>query len=95
MALDASLYTPGAAPPGERPHLRVRDPAAGTHPIRADVACDVDRPEDLEALVHCAHNQGGREESRGDSVKELHREAIEAAKQLARHTAPHPYASER
>ncbi|MEV7960266.1 hypothetical protein [Streptomyces sp. NPDC088141] len=58
------------------------NPATGAHLIWADIAYDLDYPEDLEALVHCADNLDGWEESWGISVEELNREAIEAAKLL-------------
>ncbi|GAA4887186.1 hypothetical protein GCM10023237_00340 [Streptomyces coeruleoprunus] len=58
------------------------DPAAGTHLIWADIAYDLGRPEELEPLVHCAHNLDGWEESWGVSVEELNGEAVEAAKQF-------------
>ncbi|MEV6011936.1 hypothetical protein AB0M29_34615 [Streptomyces sp. NPDC051976] len=58
------------------------DPAVGTHHIRADIAYDLDYPQELEPLVHCAQNLDSLEESWGVSVEQLHREAIEAAKQF-------------
>ncbi|WP_351227931.1 hypothetical protein [Streptomyces sp. NPDC002133] len=58
------------------------DPAAGTHLIWADIAYDLDYPEELEPLVHCAHNLDGWEESWGVSIEELNREALEAAEQF-------------
>lgn len=58
------------------------DPAAGTHLIWADIAEDLGYPEELEPLVHCAHNLDGWEESWGVSFEELSREAVEAAKQF-------------
>ncbi|TVZ76277.1 hypothetical protein [Streptomyces sp. BK340] len=58
------------------------DPAAGTHLIWADIAYDLGYPEELESLVHCAHNLDGWEQSWGVSFEELSREAIEAAKQF-------------
>ncbi|WP_225995177.1 hypothetical protein [Streptomyces arboris] len=58
------------------------DPAAGTHLIWADIAYDLGYPEELEPLVHCAHNLDGWEESWGVSVEELNEEAVEAAKQF-------------
>lgn len=58
------------------------DPATGTHLIWADTAHDLGYPEDLESLVHCAHNLDGWEESWGVSLEELNREAVEAAKQF-------------
>ena len=61
---------------------RSLDPAVGTHLIWADIASDLGYPEDLEPLVHCAHNLDGWEESWDVSVEELNREAIEAAKKL-------------
>lgn len=39
-------------------------------------------PEELEPLVHCAHNLDGWEESWGVFVEELNGEAVEAAKQF-------------
>lgn len=47
----------------------------------ADIAYDLGYPEELEPLVHCAHNLDGWEESWGVSLEELNREAVEAAKQ--------------
>lgn len=58
------------------------DPAVGTHHIWADIAYDLDYPQELEPLVHCAHTLDGWEESWGVSVEELNREAVEAAKQF-------------
>ncbi|MFF7976702.1 hypothetical protein [Streptomyces sp. NPDC007905] len=58
------------------------DPATGTHLIWTDIAYDLGFPEDLEPLVHCAHNLDGWNETWCVSVEELNREAIEAAKQL-------------
>ncbi|QUW78236.1 hypothetical protein SMIR_02985 [Streptomyces mirabilis] len=58
------------------------DPATGTHLIWADIAYDLGNPEDLEPLVHCAHNLDGWEESWGVSREELNREAVEAANQF-------------
>ncbi|MFE3518518.1 hypothetical protein [Streptomyces sp. NPDC059166] len=58
------------------------DAAAGTHLIWADIAEDLGYPEELEPLVHCAHNLDGWEESWGVSFEELSREAVEAAKQF-------------
>jgi len=58
------------------------DTATGTHIIWADIAYDLDYPEELEPLVHCAHNLDGWEESGGVSSDELKREAVEAAKQF-------------
>ncbi|MFJ9620920.1 hypothetical protein [Streptomyces sp. NPDC101181] len=58
------------------------DPAAGAHLVWADIACDLGCPEELEPLVHCAHNLDGWEESWGVSVEELNGEAVEAAKQF-------------
>lgn len=63
------------------------DPAVGTHHIWADIAYDLGYPQELEPLVHCAHNLDGWEESWGVSVEELNREAVEAAKQFV-NTAP-------
>jgi hypothetical protein len=60
------------------------DPAVGTHLIWADIAYDLGYPEELEPLVHCAHNLDGWEESWGVSVEELNGEAVEAAKQFLR-----------
>ncbi|MFE0133074.1 hypothetical protein ACFWY6_16100 [Streptomyces sp. NPDC059037] len=57
------------------------DPATGTHLIWADIAYDLGYPEDLEPLVHCAHNLDGWEESWSVSREELSREAVEAANQ--------------
>ncbi|MFG2092301.1 hypothetical protein [Streptomyces sp. NPDC048612] len=58
------------------------NPAVGTHFIWADVAYDLGYPEELEPLVHCAHNLDGWEESWGVSVEELDESAVEAAKQF-------------
>jgi hypothetical protein len=58
------------------------DPAAGTHLIWADIAYDLGYPEELEPLVHCAHNLDGWELSWGVPFEELGKEAIEAAKQF-------------
>lgn len=58
------------------------DAATGTHLIRADVSYDLGYPEELEPLVHGAHNLDGWEESWGVSLEELNREAVEAAKQF-------------
>ncbi|MFD7480183.1 hypothetical protein ACFV8Z_51100 [Streptomyces sp. NPDC059837] len=58
------------------------DPATGTHLIWADIAYDLGYPEELEPLVHCAHNLDGWEESWGVSLEELNGQAVEAAKQL-------------
>ena len=57
-------------------------PAAGTYLIWADIACDLEYPEELKPLVHCAHNLDGWEESWGVPFEELNREAVEAAKQF-------------
>ncbi|MFI0730682.1 hypothetical protein ACH4S9_17140 [Streptomyces sp. NPDC021225] len=43
---------------------------------------DLGYPEELEPLVHCAHNLDGWEKSWGVSFEELNREAIEAVKQF-------------
>jgi hypothetical protein len=61
---------------------RSLDPATGTHLIWTDIAYDLDYPEELKPLVHCAHNLDGWEESWGVSFEELNREAVEAAKQF-------------
>ncbi|WP_406516195.1 hypothetical protein OH809_41235 [Streptomyces sp. NBC_00873] len=58
------------------------DPATGTYLIWADIAEDLGYPEELEPLVHCAHNLDGWEENWGVSIEELNREAVEAAKQF-------------
>ncbi|MEU8763855.1 hypothetical protein [Streptomyces sp. NPDC048659] len=58
------------------------DAAAGTHLIWADIAEDLGCPEELEPLVHCAHNLDGWEESWAVSYEELSRDAVEAAKQF-------------
>ncbi|MFC8239266.1 hypothetical protein [Streptomyces sp. NPDC057284] len=58
------------------------DPAAGTHLIWADVAYDLNYPEDLQPLVSCALNLEDWDESWGVSVEALKEEAIEAAEQL-------------
>ncbi len=58
------------------------DPAAGTYPIWADIAYDLDYPPELERLVHCAHTLDGWEASWGVSAVELNRQAAEAAKQF-------------
>lgn len=63
------------------------DPAVGTYHIWADIAYDLGYPQELEPLVHCAHNLDGWEESWGVSVEELNREAVEAARQFVG-TAP-------
>ncbi|MBT2511912.1 hypothetical protein J7I98_40455 [Streptomyces sp. ISL-98] len=59
---------------------RSLDSAVGTHLIWAHIAYDLGYPEELEPLVHCAHNLDGWEESWGVSFEELSREAVEAAK---------------
>ncbi|MFC6987063.1 hypothetical protein [Streptomyces cirratus] len=59
---------------------RTLDPALGTWLIWANIAEDLGYPEELEPLVHCAHNLDGWEESWGVSLDELNREAVEAAK---------------
>ncbi|MFI9311046.1 hypothetical protein [Streptomyces triculaminicus] len=56
------------------------DPASGTWLIWADIAEGLGYPEELEPLVHCAHNLDGWEENWGVSLEELNREAVEAAK---------------
>ncbi|SHM89497.1 hypothetical protein SAMN05216499_11618 [Actinacidiphila paucisporea] len=56
------------------------DPAAGTYLVWADIAYDLDYPEELEPLVHCAHNLDGWEESWGVPLEQLNREAVTAAK---------------
>lgn len=38
------------------------DPAAGTYLIWADITCDLDYPEELKPLAHCARNLDGWEE---------------------------------
>ncbi|MFG2369362.1 hypothetical protein ACGFY3_48695 [Streptomyces mirabilis] len=58
------------------------DPATGTHLIWADIAYDLGYPEDLEPLVHCAHNLDGWDETWGVSREELNQEAVEAANQF-------------
>ncbi|MFF8597028.1 hypothetical protein ACF061_37600 [Streptomyces sp. NPDC015220] len=58
------------------------DPAVGTHLIWADIAYDLGYPVELQPLVHCALNLDGWEESRGVSIEELNREAVEAAKEF-------------
>ncbi|MFI5985176.1 hypothetical protein ACIBEA_30450 [Streptomyces sp. NPDC051555] len=58
------------------------DPAAGAHLIWADIAYDLGYPEELEPLVHCAHNLDGWEESWGVSFGELQSEAVQAAEQF-------------
>lgn len=58
------------------------DPTAGTHLIWTDIAYDLGYPEQLEPLLHCAHNLDGWEESWGVPFEELNGEAIEAAKQF-------------
>ncbi|MEV6001028.1 hypothetical protein AB0M25_17500 [Streptomyces griseomycini] len=40
-------------------------PATGVHPLRADVAHGIGRPEELHPLVSCAHDPDEREEGRG------------------------------
>ncbi|MFI0242965.1 hypothetical protein [Streptomyces sp. NPDC016845] len=57
-------------------------PATGTHLIWADIAYDLDYPEDLQPLVSCAINLDGWEESWDVSCEELNREAVEAANQF-------------
>ncbi|WP_327660110.1 MULTISPECIES: hypothetical protein [unclassified Streptomyces] len=62
------------------------DPATGTHLIRADIAYHLGYPQDLEPLVHCAHNLDDWEENWGISREELDREAVEAANEfLSKH----------
>ncbi|MFI6038184.1 hypothetical protein ACIBBD_29405 [Streptomyces sp. NPDC051315] len=58
------------------------DPATGTHLIWSDIAYDLGYPEELEPLVHSAHDLAAWEESWGVSLEELDREAVEAAKQF-------------
>jgi hypothetical protein len=58
------------------------DPITGTHLIWADVAYDLNYPEDLEPLVSCALNLDDWDESWGVSVEALKEAAIEAAEQL-------------
>jgi HEAT repeat protein len=58
------------------------DPATGTHHIWADIAYDLGYPEELEPLVHCAHNLDGWEESWGVSLEDMNKKAVEAAKQF-------------
>lgn len=58
------------------------DPATGTHLIWAEIAYDLGYPEELHSLVSCRFNLDEWEESWGVSLKELNREAIEAAKQF-------------
>ncbi|WP_432012220.1 hypothetical protein [Streptomyces cucumeris] len=58
------------------------NPAAGTYRIWADIAYDLGYPDELEPLVHCAHNLDGWEETWGVSWEELSREAIDAAKKF-------------
>ncbi len=58
------------------------DPATGTHLIWADVAYDLNYPEDLQPLVSCALNLDDWDESWGVSVEALKEEAIKAAEQL-------------
>ncbi|MER5618584.1 hypothetical protein [Streptomyces sp. NPDC002215] len=58
------------------------DPATGTHLIWADVAYDLNYPEDLQSLVSCALNLDDWHESWGVSIETLKEEAIEAAEQL-------------
>ncbi|MFD6798792.1 hypothetical protein [Streptomyces cyaneofuscatus] len=64
------------------------DAAAGTHLIWADIAEDLGYPEELEPLVHCAHNLDGWEESWGVSFEELTGEAVQAAKQFLSKRSP-------
>ncbi|MEV5607297.1 hypothetical protein [Streptomyces sp. NPDC052225] len=65
------------------------DPATGTHLIWADIAYDLGYPEDLESLVHCAHNLDGWDENWGVSLEELNREAVEAANQFLSKRSEH------
>ncbi|WOX19997.1 hypothetical protein [Streptomyces solicathayae] len=58
------------------------DPAAGTCLIWADVAYDLNYPEDLQPLVSCALNLDEWDASWGVSVEALKEEAIEAAGRL-------------
>ncbi|MGI5262327.1 hypothetical protein [Streptomyces angustmyceticus] len=58
------------------------DPATGTHHIWSDVAYDLGYPEELEPLVHCAHNLDGWEESWGVSFEKLNQEAVEEARKF-------------
>ena len=69
------------------------DPATGTHLIWADIAYDLGYPEDLEPLVHCAHNLDGWEESWGISREELNREAVETANQFLNKRPRHDFGS--
>lgn len=58
------------------------DPATGTHLIWADVAYDLNYPEDLQPLVSCSLNLDDWDESWDVSVEALKEEAIKAAEQL-------------
>ncbi|MFB7368444.1 hypothetical protein ACFC0D_01135 [Streptomyces sp. NPDC056222] len=58
------------------------DPATGAHLIWADVAYDLDYPEDLQPLVSCALTLDDWDESWDVSVEALKNEAIDAAEQL-------------
>ncbi|MGD6741692.1 hypothetical protein ACOKM3_07605 [Streptomyces sp. BH106] len=58
------------------------DPATGTHLIRTDIAYDLGYPEDLEPLVHYAHNLDDWEENWDISRAKLNRQAVEAANEF-------------
>ncbi|MEV6330449.1 hypothetical protein [Streptomyces sp. NPDC051909] len=60
------------------------DPASGAHLISAEIADDLGRPEELDALVHCSCMLDSWEESWSVPVAALEAEAIEAARALLR-----------
>lgn len=64
------------------------EPATGAYLIRADVAYDLDYPEDLQTLVSCALNLDDWDESWSVSVEALKEEAIKAAEQLVSEQPP-------
>ncbi|MFJ3278967.1 hypothetical protein [Streptomyces halstedii] len=61
---------------------RSLDPATGSHLIRADAAHDLGCPDDLLPLVGCASTPEDWDESWGDSIETLKKEAYEAAEHL-------------
>ncbi|WP_370409348.1 hypothetical protein [Streptomyces fradiae] len=60
------------------------DPASGAYLIRAEVADELGRPEELDALIDCSVTLDSWEESWGVAVEVLETEAIEAARALLR-----------
>ncbi|MCX2182772.1 hypothetical protein KV205_19910 [Streptomyces sp. SKN60] len=62
------------------------DAASGAYLIRAEIADDLGRPEELDALIHCSVALDSWEESWGEggAVEVLEAEAVEAARALLR-----------